>query len=260
MRSRPIAIIDSGVGGLSIWQAIVKLLPSEDIIYFADQKNFPYGTKDEKTLRSIMSRNVDFLLKQRAKLIVIACNTATVYTLQKLRQTYTIPLVGTVPVIKKAAEISKKGRIAVLSTLATSKSAYQKNLINQFASDMDVFVVAADWLVRRVENLNTSSPQLSLILNKKLQGLKEKNIDVLVLGCTHFSFVKQHCKKIFGRYVEVLDSAGAIARQIKRVLSNNSIIASKHRPSYTFYTTGKKARLEKQIEVLLHREVSVEQI
>lgn len=259
MKSRPIAIIDSGVGGLSIWREIVKLLPSEDIMYLADQENFPYGTKNQSTLEKIMRQNVDFLVKKHAKLIVIACNTATVATLDTLRTLYSIPIVGTVPVIKKAAELSKSGRIGVISTSATSKSQYQKNLIMKFAKGKKVFELPQDWLVRRVENL-THNSQLISRLNEKLHNLKNQEIDVLVLGCTHFSFVKQHFKKIFGRNVQVLDSAGAIARQVKRVLYNTNIVASKHIPSYTFFTTRKKAQLEKQIKILLHRNVSVEEL
>lgn len=245
---------------MSIWQEVVKYLPSENILYFADQKNFPYGRKEEEKLYQIVSKNVKFLTKQQVKLIVIACNTATVHTLDKLRLTYKLPIVGTVPVVKKAAELSKSGRIGVISTFATSKSRYQKNLIAKFAPDMKVSVEAADWLVAIIEKLELTPKQILPKIEKNLHHLKEKNIDVLVLGCTHFSFAKPYFKKIFGRGVLVLDSAGAIARQVKRVLNNNDKRASRRKPSYVFYTTGDANLFKKRITALLKTKTLVKSI
>lgn len=248
---KAIGIIDSGVGGLSIWQKITKLLPHEDLIYLADQKNFPYGTKNAEFLRKITSKNVEFLIKKQVKLIVLACNTATVHTLSYLREKYRLPIVGTVPVIKKAAELSKNGKIGVIATSSTNKSQYQKKLIKKFASGFLVSNLAQDGLVELVENLELSVEKIIPLLAKNLRILKNRKIDVLALGCTHYAFLKPHFKNFFGKKVLILDSAGAVARQVRRVLKNNEALAKKTKASYYFYTTGDLGKFKKQLKFLL---------
>lgn len=260
MNNKSIGIIDSGVGGLSIWQEIVKLLPRENIIYLADQKNFPYGVKNSRILNKIVSKNIEFLASYNTKLVVLACNTATVYTINNLRKKYKLPIVGTVPVIKKAVEMSKNSRIGVISTLATSRSRYQKNLIRTFAPNTKVYTQVLDQVISYAENLRLSSNQILPVLKKNLSFLKEKKVDVLALGCTHYAFIKPHLEKFFGKEVLVLDSAGAIARHVKRVLENNRALAIKGPTSYKFYTTGGNGKFKKQLKFLLNINSHVERI
>lgn len=246
-----IGIIDSGVGGLSIWQKMTKLLPNEDLIYLADQKNFPYGTKSPGLLKKVISKNVEFLVKQKVKLIVLGCNTATVHALSYLREKYRLPIVGTVPVIKKAAELSRSGKIGVIATSSTSKSQYQKDLIKKFTNGFSVSNLAQDGLVELVENLEMSTDKIRPHLAKNLQILKNRKIDVLALGCTHFAFLRPHFRNFLGKEVLILDSAGAVARQVRRVLKNNKALTKKRKASYSFYTTGDLGKFKKQLAVLL---------
>ncbi|MBI2036311.1 glutamate racemase [Candidatus Microgenomates bacterium] len=245
---RPIGIIDSGVGGLSIWQELVKLLPWEDIIYLADQRNFPYRAKQKKELYRIVSDNVKFLVKQKAKLIVLACNTATVHTLDGLRQNFPVPIVGVVPVVKKAAELSRKKKIIVLATSSTAQSNYLKNLVKKFAGDCQVFIYALDEVIDQIENLQR------IVITGKIANLSKKDVDVVALGCTHYGFIKPQLQKLFGKKVRVLEPAGAVTRQVKRVLTNNQTLAGKRTPRYTFYTTGDAIKFNKQLRLLLKKE------
>lgn len=233
MDNRPIGLLDSGVGGLTIWQEIVKKLPNESTIYIADSKNCPYGIKTAEEIYNLAKRLVAFLATQNVKLIVIACNTITVSCLDKLREEFKdVPIIGTVPVIKTAAEKTKKGKIGILSTVQTSKSRYQKDLIKKFAKDLEVLNIGTDKLVPLIEkgkNVDSILPQILKPFEK---------IDVLALGCTHFPLIKDKIQKILGSKVLILDSGAAIARQVRRVLKHNKILTGNKKFKRYFYTTG----------------------
>lgn len=255
--ARAIGIIDSGVGGLSIFSEIKKQLPYEDIIYFADQKNFPYGNKSKQKLNNIVLKLVKFLvIKKNVKLIAIACNTATVHTIDSIRKMTGVPIVGIVPVVKKASEVSKSGRIGVIATKATIESSYQKALIRKFCANSKVKSIAIDDAVALIENLQFE--KIMPVLETALAKLAKNKIDTLALGCTHYNFIKPQIKKVLGGRVKVLDASGAIARQVKRILINNAIRAKKQKPSYVFYTTGEANKLQKQLMFLLNIKSNVE--
>lgn len=240
MNRNPIGVIDSGVGGLSIFKEIVKILPNESFIYIGDSKNCPYGNKSSSEIYSLSKRLVEFLLKKKAKIIVIACNTITVSCLEKLRKDFPqIPIIGTVPVIKTASKLTKNGRIGVLSTKKTANSKYQKDLIKKFGRGLKVINLGTDKLVPIVENAPASKLDINKILTKELKPFQDFKIDTLVLGCSHFPFLAKEIRKILGKNVQVLDSSGAIARQTKRVLISENLISEYNNPVNTFYTTGK---------------------
>ncbi len=239
--NRPIGILDSGVGGLTIWKEIIKKLPNESTIYIGDSKNIPYGTKTPKGIHKLARKLVQVLVKKNVKLIVIACNTITVTSLDKLRREFPqIPIVGTVPVVKTAAEKTKKGRIGILSTVRTAKSQYQKDLIKKFAKDFKVLNIGTDKLVPLIEK----GEDVDSVLNEILEPFSE--VDVLALGCTHFPLIKDKIKKILGPKVLVLDSSAAIARQVKRVLMHNQILSNNKKAKHYFYTTGDKTIYNKK--------------
>lgn len=238
MNNQPIGILDSGIGGLSIWQEIVRQLPHESTIYFADSKNCPYGNKSFEEIYLLARRLVRVLVKKRAKLVVIACNTITVACLGKLRKEFpAIPIVGTVPVVKTAAEHSKKKKIAILSTVATAQSHYQNQLIETFAKGCEVLSIGTDKLVSLVEHGEVNSKEVNAALREILEPCMEKDIDVLALGCSHFPFLRQQMQGVLGSKVLLLDSAGAIARQVGRVLTGNAVL-SKGKATHQFFTTG----------------------
>lgn len=239
MENRPIGVLDSGVGGLSIWREIVVQLPNESTIYVADSANCPYGRRSSKEIYRLAKRLVKFLLSKNAKLIVLACNTITVSCLDKLRKDFpNIPIVGTVPVVKTAVERTKNKRIGILSTVGTAKSQYQKNLIRTFAGDCEVISIGTDKLVPFIEKGEIHGRRIKELLQRELQHFILASIDTLALGCSHFPFLKSEMQKVLGKKALILDSAGAIARQVKRVLKENGDVSKKNSPLHFLYTTG----------------------
>ena len=231
--NKPIGILDSGVGGLTIWREIVKELPNESTIYIADSKNCPYGIKTAEEIYNLAKRLAAFLVTQDVKLIVLACNTITVSCLDKLREEFKdVPIIGTVPVIKTASELTKNKKIGILSTSATSKSKYQKDLIEKFAGNCQVINIGTAKLARSIER----GENVSLVLKNELKPFLETGVDTLVLGCSHFPLIKDQIQSIL-KDVQVLDSGAAIARQVKRVLEKENM-RSKTKPNHNFYTTG----------------------
>lgn len=234
-----IGIYDSGVGGLSIYKSLRRELPRENFVYVADKKYFPYGDKSTTLIRERADAMCGWLEDRGVKLIVVACNTATVSALDYMRKRHPgTPIVGTVPTIKKAAQFTKNGSIGVVCTPKTARSRYQKNLIAEFAADKTVYVRALPKLVEEIEKGNTSSDHIISIINTPLAYLKNKKIDVLALGCSHFPLVVPHIQKSIGREVLILDSGDAIARQVARVLKNNKTLTkSKKIGGIKFFTT-----------------------
>lgn len=258
MDNRPIGILDSGVGGLSIWREIILQLPHESTIYVGDSKNCPYGNRSIEEIYRLTKPLLEVLVQKKCKLIVIACNTITVHCLNRLRQDFpNIPIVGTVPVVKKAAEETKNKKVGVLSTQATTKSLYQKKLIEQFANDCEVTIVGTDKLVPLVEKGEINGTRLTKILEQELQPFIKEGVDVVALGCSHFPFLKDIIQDILGKNVLLLDSAGAIARQVNRVLTNNNQQKAEGKPSYKFYTTGDVGNFSLVAEKLLRKKIEV---
>lgn len=234
--NNPIGIIDSGVGGLSIASSLIKNLPSESFIYLADSKNCPYGQKSKDEIYNLSKKMIDFTLLQKIKLLVIACNTITVTCVDKLRKDYpNLPIVGIVPVIKTAVEQTKNNKIGIFSTSVTANSSYQKDLIEKYAKDYSVLNLGSSTLVSLIEKLDFKA--INQVLEKELVPFKNSNIDVLALGCSHFSLIKQQIQKYLPN-VLILDSSQAVSRQVQRILEHNKLLSNSKNPSYNFYTTG----------------------
>jgi len=251
MNNNPVGIIDSGVGGLSIVASLFKKLPNESIIYIADSKNCPYGDKSSKEICNLSKTMVNLLLQKQIKLLIVACNTITVTSINKLRMSYPkLPIIGIVPVIKTAVRKSKNKRIGVFSTKATAKSKYQKDLINKFAKGFKVVNIGSTELVPLIESLDFED--MIQVLNKELAVFKKSQIDVLALGCSHFPLVKKEIQKIIPNIL-ILDSADAVSRQVERILIHNKILSNSNKPSYNFYTTGDVKALKYYVKKLTNR-------
>ncbi len=253
MNNNPIGIMDSGVGGLSVWREIVRELPQESTIYIADSKNVPYGPREPDEIYYLAKRLVNFLIDEQAKIIIIACNTITVSCLDRLRVEYpNIPIIGTVPVVKKAAEVTQNKKIGILSTTRTAESVYQKELIRKFAHDCEVTNIGTDSLVPLIERGETGGEEVRNILRDVLKPVIETRCDVLALGCTHYPFIEQEIKGILGETVQLLEPSGAIARHAKRILiHNNSLASAGDDPDYIFTTTGDPAIFGSVIHTLV---------
>lgn len=239
MNNQPIGILDSGVGGLSIWKEIVRQLPDESTIYLADSINCPYGEKKEEEIFSLAKRLVQFLVKNKAKIVVVACNTITVVCIDKLRSEFkNLPIVGLVPAVKVAAEVSQNKRIGILSTPITARSVYQKNLIEKFTKDCKVINIGTDELVPYIEKGEIESREVKEVVRKTLKEFLDNGVDTIAIGCSHFPFLKKLIGKTMGDKVKILDSGEAVARHVKRVLTNNNNLSFSSSTQHLFYTTG----------------------
>lgn len=222
-----ILFIDSGIGGLSIAKHLLAKKNEINLIYYADVINFPYGNKEENEIGRILLDIYNCLKKKfDIPLIVIACNTASVSALRFLRENIDIPVIGTVPAVKLAAKMTENGHIGVIATETTVKLEYLSNLIRDFAHDKQVTVQAAPGMADAAENDLDQSGILE-ILEKELTVFKKNDVDTLVLGCTHYSFLFDHIDRFFNHKIKIVDSREGVANRIlylmpENVLDNNS--------------------------------------
>lgn len=261
-QNRPIGVFDSGSGGLSILESVRELLPNETYIYLGDHANIPYGNKPTEFIRERTVRAIHFFVSRHAKLVVIACNTSTIAGIDWYRSQFPdVPIVGVVPVIKTAASISKTKHIIVLSTEYTAKSEYQKNLITQFADGCDVTSLGSSLLVPLIEQGKLDSEEIRTELGNLLTHYKSGVHDVIVLGCTHYPFLKPLLRAMIDTDTQVLDSGGAVARQVQRILSDRSEVSQSAEATVEYFTTATDVQpIRTVISTLLHHDVTAEHI
>lgn len=238
-REGPIGVFDSGVGGLSIMRQLAQQLPHEDITYFADTANCPYGSRSLEEIRGLTQAIISFLLAQGCKIIVVACNTASAAALHHLRERFEVPMVGMEPAVKPAAQETETKVVGVIATQATFHGELFASLVQRFASHVTVLEGVCPGLVEQVEAGKVDDPQTEAILRHCLEPMLEKGIDALTLGCTHYPFLIPTIKRIAGPQVKIIDPSPAVARQTKRVLEREGLLNHTHRRGrYTFHTTG----------------------
>jgi len=213
-----IGVFDSGLGGLSVLAALVEVLPQADFVYYADTAHVPYGNKSEAQIQYRVLAIGDYLATQGCDLLVVACNTATTAAVQALRAAHPgIPVVGVEPGIKPAAQTTKSGRIAVLATEATARSARLKHLIREHAGHVEVFVEPCPGWATHVEMLQLDDPSLAADARARVEPLLDKGVDRIVLGCTHYSFLSPLLNEAVGTRALLVDVAAAVARQTQRL-------------------------------------------
>ena len=252
MNNQPIGIFDSGVGGLSILSSVKKLLPKESFVYLADQKNNPYGGRSVSEIRKLSSKVIAFLINKKAKLVIVACNTVSVNAIDYLRSKFEIPIIAVVPVVKTISQNSKTGEVLVLSTPATAKSQYLKNLIKKFSNGKKVYVVGTSRLEHLVEKGIITGSKVNAAIKASLSTIKDKNFDSIALGCTHYPFLIKEIQKVVGPKVKIYDSGGAISRRTKVVLENEKLLSSESKGD-VFYTTGDAMEFKRVSKKLLGR-------
>jgi len=226
--SAPIAFIDSGVGGLPYLQWVKEHLPKENFVYLADRKNFPYGEKSSDEIVKIVLRAVKSLQNgQYPKMLVIACNTASVTSLEAVRKSVDFPVVGVVPAVKPAAITSRNKRIGVMGTRQTINGPYLQGLIDNFAPDCHVEKVAATGIVSFVENdfFQADLKAKREIVKNAVDLFSGGEVDKVVLGCTHFIYLDEILRDELGEKVEVIDSREGVGRQIIHVLEYENLFS-----------------------------------
>ena len=249
----PIGIFDSGVGGLSVLRAIRQQMPEESVVYLGDQGHIPYGPRPMQQIRKFSEIITRFLLEQGAKIVVIACNTASAAALQYLREKFPdVQFVGMEPAVKPAAEHTHTGKVGVLATPATFQGALYASIVERFANGVELFQNTCPGLVQAIEQGNLNGEKTHRILEDALLPMLEKNIDTVVLGCTHYPFVIPLIEEIVGENVRVIDPAPAVARQIERLLQAQGIrnIAGTI-GEIKFYTSGDPNAFRSLLPILL---------
>ena len=222
---KPIGVLDSGVGGISILKALVEFLPYENFIYYGDSANAPYGVKGKEEVRSLTIQNVETLLEKGCKEIVVACNTATAAAIQDLRDAYPdVPMIGLEPALKPAVLHKEHSRIVVMATPFTLKQEKFLSLKARFEEDAEIISMPCPDLVRFVEREELYSPALLHYLRRQFEPYRDKPIDAVVLGCTHFPFARKAIQEVAGRDVILYDSALGVGRQVKRQLEAYDIV------------------------------------
>jgi glutamate racemase len=242
-----IGVFDSGIGGLSVANAIYGLLPRESIYYYADTAHVPYGPRSRDELRSFALAITRHLLERGAKIIVLACNTATGAALDHLRQEWPdVPFVGMEPAVKPAAQATRSGKVGVLATQATINSERYASLMHRYAAGVEVFENPCIGLVPLIEAGRFNHPDTQAMLENIVRPMLERGVDTLVLGCTHYPFILPALRKITGPAIQLIDPAPAVARQVARRLDELDQLVPAPlllQPRYRFYASGAVGQL-----------------
>ncbi|RDK01639.1 glutamate racemase [Paraburkholderia lacunae] len=258
----PVGIFDSGLGGLSVLRAVRAQLPDEAMLYVADSLYAPYGERDDDFIADRTLAIGEWLVKQGAKVLVVACNTATAQSIALVREKLPIPLVGVEPGVKPAALQSKTRVAGVLATQVTLRSARFQALLERYAEDCRFLCQPGHGLVQAVERCDVNSAELRALLRSYLQPMLDAGADTLVLGCTHYPFLDAAIRDIVGDRLTLIDTSIAIARQLERVLDQHGLRAAPQNGSTLprFYSTGDGAHQQQLAATLLHIDAAVERV
>ena len=249
--NRPIGIFDSGVGGISVLKHIHALLPHEDLIYLADSKHAPYGNKTAQEITQRCLILSDDLLQKNVKAIVVACNTATAAAIDALRETFDIPIIGMEPAVKPAAEASRNGVIGVLATVGTLKSAQFAALLESYGRNVKVITQACVGLVECIERGELDTPETKALIRQYCLPLLAEGADTIVLGCTHYPFVKEIIQDIVGEEITLIDTGAAVAKQLKQQLKDKDLLSnSQLNGNVSFWTNSELENAERVTEKL----------
>jgi len=234
-----IGIFDSGVGGMTVAHAVEQLLPGYSTVYYGDIARTPYGPKSPETIINYSIRNTEFLLEKGAEVIIIACNSASSVATKTLQNRFQVPIIEVIsPAVSKAVQVSKNGQIGVIGTKATVKSTVYEKSIRAEKPDFKVHSRACPLLVPLVEEGWLNKQETKMILRRYLHPLKNKQIDTLVLGCTHYPLLKESIQARIGKRVQLIDSSIEAARYLKEFLAANpGIVSRQDRVSHSYYAS-----------------------
>jgi len=226
-----IGVFDSGLGGLTVVKELNHHLPNEKIVYFGDTARVPYGTKSGETIIRYSREIVRVLLKHKVKMVVVACNTASSLALDVLKKEFDLPILGVIePGARKAAEVTRNGKVGIIATSSTVKSGKYAKKIVQFNRNIAVFSESCPLFVPLVEEGWFDHPVTYQVAEQYLSAMKKKKIDTLILGCTHYPLLKQVLHNVMGPKVQLVDSAQEVALQVKGLLTKNRLLRTRLGP------------------------------
>lgn len=246
--SSAIGIYDSGVGGISVLRSLRVTLPNESFIYVADSRFAPYGDRDQAFLESRAHDIFDFFSDHQVKAVVLACNTISVAAAATLRSRYALPIVAMEPAIKPATQLTKTGTVLVLATTYTTQSPSVARLCALFGGDSRVLLQACPGLAEQVEQGEFNSPKTRDLLKRYIRPGIEDGADIIVLGCTHYAFLRQQIAEIAGQTTTIIEPSPAIARQLERRLQDLQAPANRQAQATAFYSSGDVEQLRRFLE------------
>ncbi len=256
-QNNPIGVMDSGVGGISVLRHVHALLPHEHLMYVADSKYAPYGNKTPEEITARCMILADFLISQNIKALVVACNTATAAAIDELRETFDLPIIGMEPAVKPAAEASKNGVIGVLATVGTLKSAQFAALLESYGRNVKVITQACVGLVECIERGELESTETKALIRQYCAPLLAEGADTIVLGCTHYPFVKHVIREVVGDKISLIDTGAAVAKQLKRQLEEKGLLSSSQQKAEVHFWTNSEAENAEQVTEKLWGEKTV---
>jgi len=245
-KDNPIGVFDSGIGGLTVLQKIIEVLPRENTVYLGDTARAPYGIKSTETVLRYSFENTDFLVEKDVKLVVVACNTSTAVALERLREKLAVPVIGVIePGVIRALSASKKKKVGVIGTEATIQSgAYTKALRAEDPS-VEVYSRACPLFVPLAEEGWTDNAVAEMTVKAYLGSLRQSGIDTLILGCTHYPLLKNAIRKFMGSGVKLVDSAEEVAKNVGAVLKKETLARKTGKGSHSFFVTDAPDRFVK---------------
>lgn len=253
MNKQPIGMFDSGVGGLTVFSEIVKELPNEDIIYLGDTKNFPYGSKSKETIIELSKKCVEFLISKNVKLIIIACGTATSQSLEILQKTYNIPIIGIIePTINALKQEKNIKNIGIIATQGTIKSNAWEKCILENLKDVKVYNKACSLLAPMAEEGWVNNEVAYYTIKEYMKDLK--NIDKLILGCTHYPLFKDLIQKELGEKVDIINTGEKLAQFLKDYLIKNDMQNISNKANYELFLTDTECNFVNVANKLLQKE------
>lgn len=257
-RNAPIGIFDSGVGGLTVFKALSRRLPNESLIYLGDTARIPYGTRSIETVQRYAAEDAAFIQSKNVKLIVIACNTASALAADQLEQDCPVPVIGVIkPGAERAAAASRNGKIGIIATEATVSSGAYELRIREHRPDLDVTAAACPLFVPLAEEGWIDHPATRQIAEEYLSGLRQRRVDTLVLGCTHYPILRPVIEQVMGDSVQYIDSGEAVSEDVASLLEDRDLQCdgSLGERFEEFYVTDSPARFRKVAERFLGRPV-----
>ena len=242
----PIGVFDSGIGGVSVLAELIRMLPHEEFIYFADTLHAPYGTKPEALVKELSLKAADFLFTQGTKSIVVACNTATSAAIGEMRKRHPFPVIGMEPAVKLAVESAGKGAILVMATPLTLKSMKFNDLVNRHRQHSEIKLLPCEGLVDIIEKDHNNTRAISEYLSGVFSSIERTDVSAVVLGCTHYVLIKNEIAQALGEEIRIIDGNFGTARRLKTVLQNERLLnGSGHeahpvsvKPNVRFYMSG----------------------
>lgn len=261
MDNRPIGMFDSGVGGMTVFLEVMKNFPNEDIIYLGDTKRFPYGSKSQDTIIELSKKAIEFLISKNVKLIIIACGTATSQALEEVRKIYKIPIIGIIEGTIKALKEDKQKRIGVIATAGTIKTKAWENEIIKNIKDAEVISEACPLLAPMAEEGWTDNEIARYTIKEYMKPFKNKKIDKLILGCTHYPLFTKLIKEEVGENVEVINTGEKLAISLDSFLINNKLVNSiKREAEYKIYLTDTECNFINVAQKLIKNEKLIKTI